>query len=55
MEELATITGADMVSIVTVKKNRLMSDGAALGKDVTKSVLNLVFKTDNTNNVATKT
>jgi hypothetical protein len=55
MEELATITGADMVLIVIVKKNRLISDGAAIGKDVAESVLNSIFKTDNTNNVATKT
>jgi disulfide oxidoreductase YuzD len=55
MEELATITGADMVLIVIVKKNRLISDGAAIGKDVAESVLNSLFKTDNTNNVATKT
>jgi hypothetical protein len=55
MEELATITGADMVLIVTIKKNRLMSDGAAIGIDVAESVLNSVLKTPNTNNVATRT
>lgn len=43
VEELASITGADLVLFATVKKNRLMSNGAALGIDIAENVLQAIF------------
>lgn len=57
-EELATIIGADMVYFVKINKQRLMSDGAAIGIDVAESVLNGILNPSGQNinpNTANKT
>lgn len=54
-EELATITGSDMILFVNIKKQRLMSDGAAIGLDIVESVINSVINPSGQNNTTNTT
>lgn len=50
-EDLAKTANADMVILVSIKKNRLVSDAAAIGLDVAENVLNSIFRSNPNNNV----
>ena len=49
-EEIANVVGADMVFIVKINKQRLLSDGAAVGIDIAEQVLNSVLNPSGRNN-----
>ena len=50
-EEIATTVGADMIFIVKINKQRLLSDGAAIGIDIAEVVLSSVLNPSGGNNV----
>ena len=50
IEEIANVVGADMVFIVKINKQRLLSDGAAVGIDIAEQVLNSVLNPSGRNN-----
>ena len=49
-EELATVIGADMIFLVKINKQRILSDGAAIGIDIAEEVLNSVLNPSGGNN-----
>lgn len=49
-EDLSNTVNADMLMLITVKKNRLVSDAAAIGIDIAGNVLNSIFRSNPANN-----
>jgi hypothetical protein len=54
-QDLSKTVDADMLILVSIKKNRLVSDAAALGIDIAGNVLNSIFRSNPNNNTGNNT